>query len=219
MASTEELNHKVNIYKDWVIGLMIGCLSIGVILYFNIRESMALDRELIKAKAVVDSFKTEDRDLAIMQKTLLTTYYSSLSKYEAKYYSYIFRDFAKKYKTDWCIYPAKICIESNFNPGLISKRGARGICQLMEGTAKEQAGKLGIKYVKGITEWRLLDNIIMGCNYLSEGIRDSGLDYGLRRYNSGHRNMSKEVTDYVDTVMIEYKKVGYVYNSIKEERN
>ena len=50
------------------------------------------------------------------------------------------------YEGDWTIIHAIARQESQFNRAAISHAGARGLMQLMPGTAREQAGKLGISY-------------------------------------------------------------------------
>lgn len=206
------------------VRLLIVMLLIAAIIFllslFCIHTHKKLNKtrsELRHIQIVLDSFKVADHERAMMQKTLLVTY-PVLSECEAKYYSYIFQDFSRKYKIDWCIYPAKIRIESNFNPTLISGKKAKGMCQLMEGTAREQADKLNITYISGVTEWNEIPNMVMGCNYLSEGIKDSGIEFGLRRYYSGNgKNKTDIVTDYYNTVFWEYQKIKLKYQKISEE--
>ena len=73
-------------------------------------------------------FIEREKRIERMQKALIISY--GLSKYESKYYSYIFDDFSSKYKIPWEAYAALIRIESNYRTDLQSKDGASGIAQI-----------------------------------------------------------------------------------------
>ncbi|MGI1664099.1 transglycosylase SLT domain-containing protein [Palleronia sp. KMU-117] len=77
--------------------------------------------------------------------------------------------------------------ESEFDPGVVSGVGARGLMQLMPGTAEEMAGDLGLPYSAN----RLLSdpayNATLGVAYLAELISEFGGNFVLvsAAYNAG----------------------------------
>lgn len=172
----------------------------------------------------IEQYKDKEQKLLNMQKSLIIAY-PKLSSYEAKYYSYIFEDFATVYNIPWEIYPSLIRIESNFEVGLRSEKGAKGIAQILESTGEEVAGKLGIKYVENITLWNELINLVIGFTYFSENIKsdttlkevDSLLEIAVKKYIGGPLVSVKIVSDktyigeYRSTVMQEYKRLHYIY--------
>jgi len=153
-----------------------------------------------------------DRKLRLenMQLTLLVNY--RISKYEARYYSMIYDDFAMKYNIPWEIYPTIVRIESNFNPTARSKVGAAGLTQLMPNTARCVAKKIGIKYDSDETLWNDIHNMVIGFTYLSEGINENGLEHGVKRYlgGPGYSKTEKKKGDM-------YSYIGSYRTSVKEE--
>jgi soluble lytic murein transglycosylase len=77
--------------------------------------------------------------------------------------------------------------ESVFNPAAISPVGARGLMQLMPGTAQQVAGQLGLKH----SHARLISdpeyNIKLGTSYLAEMIDRFNGSYvlAIASYNAG----------------------------------
>ncbi|UWQ21279.1 lytic transglycosylase domain-containing protein [Jannaschia sp. W003] len=77
--------------------------------------------------------------------------------------------------------------ESEFDPIVVSHAGARGLMQLMPGTAKEMAGMVGVSY----EQWRLTDdplyNAKLGTAYLGELEAEFGASPVLvpAAYNAG----------------------------------
>ena len=90
--------------------------------------------------------------------------------------------------------------ESSFDPYAISHAGARGMMQLMPGTAREQAGKLGLGYDGS----RLLSdpnyNVSLGAAYLQRmlNIWDGNVPLAAASYNAGSGNAGKWVRYYGD---------------------
>jgi len=161
----------------------------------------------------LDTYIQRDKRISYMEKTLIIHY--NLSWYEAHYYSIIFDDFSQKYDVPWQIYPAVIRIESNFDPTIKSPKNAKGITQVIEPTAKEVAKKLGIEY-KSITLWNDLLNMVIGLTYLSEGIKEVGLEDGIRRYigGPGFDKGRKDIGEYRTTVRWEYERLSYIYRGV-----
>jgi len=82
--------------------------------------------------------------------------------------------------------------ESLFNPNAVSPAGARGLMQLMPGTAKEVATRLGVPYAPQ----RLYDedyNLQLGASYLQRMITyfDGNHVLAVAAYNAGPGNVNK----------------------------
>lgn len=75
-------------------------------------------------------------------------------------YEHLFRELAPTIDWDWETLAALACVESRFNPKAKSPVGAKGIMQLMDGTAHE----LGLN---DTTVWIAEHNIRAGVRYLS----------------------------------------------------
>jgi soluble lytic murein transglycosylase len=90
--------------------------------------------------------------------------------------------------------------ESSFNPYAISHAGARGMMQLMPGTAREQAGKLGVGY----DSYRVLSdpayNVMLGSAYFQRMLNmwDGNVPLAVASYNAGYGNVRKWVNRYGD---------------------
>ena len=90
--------------------------------------------------------------------------------------------------------------ESSFDPYAVSHAGARGMMQLMTGTAREQAGKMGIGY----DSYRLISdpsyNVMIGSSYFQRmlNIWDGNVPLAVASYNAGSGNVGKWVRRYGD---------------------
>ena len=95
--------------------------------------------------------------------------------------------------TDWTMVHAITRQESQFAQNAISYAGARGLMQLMPGTAQEQAGKAGVTYLSA----SLIDdpayNIRLGDGYFARMMTYFGGSYPLAvaAYNAGPGNVNK----------------------------
>jgi soluble lytic murein transglycosylase len=89
--------------------------------------------------------------------------------------------------------------ESSFDRYAVSHAGARGMMQLMPGTAREQAGKLGVGYDPSrVTEPSY--NIMLGSAYFLRmlNIWDGNIPLAVASYNAGSGNVGKWVNRYGD---------------------
>ena len=83
--------------------------------------------------------------------------------------------------------------ESQFDRAAVSRAGARGLMQLMPGTARETAGKLGLGYDVGALTSNPDYNIQLGSSYIQRMLDYYGGSYPLAvaAYNAGPGNVNK----------------------------
>ena len=83
--------------------------------------------------------------------------------------------------------------ESSFDPKATSGAGAMGLMQMLLGTAKEVAGKLGIKVAKTDLHNRPELNVNLGQHYLKKMLRryDGSHAITLAAYNAGSGNLAR----------------------------
>jgi peptidoglycan lytic transglycosylase len=85
--------------------------------------------------------------------------------------------------------------ESSFDPYAVSHAGARGLMQLMTGTAREQADKMGV----GFDSYRLISdpnyNVMIGSAYFNRLLNNWGgsIPLAVAAYNAGSGNVRKWV--------------------------
>jgi soluble lytic murein transglycosylase len=90
--------------------------------------------------------------------------------------------------------------ESSFDPYAVSHAGARGMMQLMTGTAREQAGKMGIAY----DGYRLTSdpsyNVMVGSAYFQRMLNNwnGSVPLAVASYNAGSGNVRKWINRYGD---------------------
>ncbi|HZU51187.1 MAG TPA: lytic transglycosylase domain-containing protein, partial [Sphingomicrobium sp.] len=90
--------------------------------------------------------------------------------------------------------------ESSFDPYALSHAGARGMMQLMTGTAREEAAKMGV----GFDSYRLLSdpsyNIMIGSAYFRRILNDwnGSVPLAVAAYNAGSGNVRKWIERYGD---------------------
>ena len=118
----------------------------------------------------------------------------------------LIREFARKYEVDAALIKAIIRAESGFNPYAVSKKGARGLMQLMPQTAQ----RLNV-----VNSFNPRENIEGGTRYFKYllGLFKSDLRLSLAAYNAGEnlvlQNNSippyRETIDYIRKVLAFYQ--------------
>lgn len=96
------------------------------------------------------------------------------------------------YENQWTMIHAITRQESQFDRAAISHAGARGLMQLMPGTAREQAGKMGLSYDAGRLTTDTSYNTQLGSSYFQRifGIYGS-YPLAIAAYNAGPGNVNK----------------------------
>ena len=90
--------------------------------------------------------------------------------------------------------------ESSFDPKALSSAGAMGLMQLVVGTAKEMAGKIGIKFKKEDLHHRPEINVCLGHHYFQRLLKKYGgsKEITLAAYNAGPGNLARWLTSVGD---------------------
>lgn len=90
--------------------------------------------------------------------------------------------------------------ETELDPRAISPAGARGLMQLMPGTARLVAGQLGMEYDRArlTTDWQY--NAVLGQRYLADQILRFGGSYAMAAaaYNAGPHRVDQWIAEYGD---------------------
>ncbi len=117
------------------------------------------------------------------------------------------RGAARRYGVDPCLVKAVIKTESNFNCLAVSRKGAKGLMQLMPGTARDMRVR---------NPFNPKDNIFGGTRYLRKmlDIFNGDLKLALAAYNSGPDRVKelgripriRETINYVNRVLRHYRQ-------------
>ena len=128
------------------------------------------------AETVLSSIDDRLQSLKIMKKVAV--------KDEEIFYVPIVIKAAIKHQIDPAVIMAIIMVESGFNPRAVSKKGAKGLMQLMPPTAKA----LGVK-----NPFNPTDNINGGVKYFKRKLNkfNGNVKLALAAYNAGSRNVKK----------------------------
>ncbi|MBB6122419.1 lytic transglycosylase domain-containing protein [Sphingobium subterraneum] len=97
------------------------------------------------------------------------------------------------HRTNWTMIHAISRQESQFDRNAVSRAGARGLMQLMPGTARETAGRVGLAYMPGSLNSDVSYNIQLGSTYFQQMLNYYGGSYPLAvaAYNAGPGNVNK----------------------------
>lgn len=97
-----------------------------------------------------------------------------------------------QYASSWTMIHAIARQESEFDRGAVSHAGARGLMQLMPGTARDVARTLGMSYQPASLTSDTSYNIRLGSSYFQRRLDQNGNHVlALAAYNAGQGNMNK----------------------------
>ena len=149
--------------------------------------------------------------------------------YPKKYSDYV-EFYSKEYNIDEDLVYSIIKAESKFKKDAVSRRGAKGLMQIGDGTRDWAMEELDIK---DADIFEPEDNIRIGCWYLNRLYREFGdLDLVIAAYNGGSGNVKKwladeefssdgenletipfkETASYVEKVKYNYEMYKKIYN-------
>lgn len=154
--------------------------------------------------------------LVINNKSILKNFYI------VKYSEYV-EKYSKEYNVDKYLIYATIKAESNFNKNAQSKKGAKGLMQLLDSTGQEIANGLNITFNND----DLFDaniNIMLGTKYLSKLMQKyNNIELALAAYNAGSGNVdnwintNKIKSDGSDVENIPFKETNYYVRKILKD--
>ena len=139
----------------------------------------------------------------------------SRTRYDSRRYDHIIHEMSRKYGVDSDLVRAVIKAESDFDPMVVSRKGARGLMQLMPETAKDM-------HVRNVFAPR--ENIEGGVKYLRRLLNmfKDDLPLSLAAYNAGENVVKqyknqippyKETQEYVKRVLQYLKDYKTVVSS------
>jgi soluble lytic murein transglycosylase len=96
------------------------------------------------------------------------------------------------YESSWTIIHAISRQESQFDRAAVSHAGARGLMQLMPGTAREQSGKIGVAYNQASLTTDPALSMMLGSSYFARLFNQYGsYPMAIAAYNAGGGNVNK----------------------------
>ena len=123
---------------------------------------------------------------------------------DSNQYDSLISEFSQKYHVDFALIKAIIRAESGFNPEAISRKGARGLMQLMP----ETASRLNVS-----NSFNPRDNIEGGVRYFKYllSLFNDDLRLSLAAYNAGENVVAevRSIPPYRETVDYVKKVLGY----------
>jgi soluble lytic murein transglycosylase-like protein len=207
-------SHRIKIMRGWIFALVMGLLV--SVTDFKLPAETAgiksepvaspLSRTLVKS---ADSWTTAlDRSGAV---DLSAIVFNPPEELEFQPMDQIIHEAAGRYDVDFDLIRAVIMVESGFNPQAKSKKGARGLMQLMPVTANE------------LDVADLLDpeeNIDAGVRYLRILLDrfDGDVELALAAYNAGYSNVLRHdgVPPYKETRLFIARVLDY-YTTLRDD--
>ena len=100
------------------------------------------------------------------------------------------------YEANWTFIHAISRQESQFDRAAVSHAGARGLMQLMPGTARETAARIGLDYNVDALTTDTSYNVMLGSTYFQRMLSYYGGSYPLAiaAYNAGPGNVNRWLT-------------------------
>jgi soluble lytic murein transglycosylase-like protein len=194
-----ETEHPPHFLMDMINGLSLRRLLLKITLFtiiflaaFHLPQQITILHERERAiQEIASILQSRQTDLASVTKEDLA---------EAIY------DEAVRYNYDPKFIMALIYAESNFYNWAVSKKGAKGMMQIMPDLARDLAGQLGIEWMGDRTLFNPYYNIRMGIYYLSQLARDfNDMEAAVTAYNYGP-NYVKNLLDRKEKLPLEYYK-------------
>jgi len=123
---------------------------------------------------------------------------------DSNQYDSLISEFSKKYQVDFALIKAIIRAESGFNPAAVSRKGARGLMQLMP----ETASRLNVS-----NSFNPRENIEGGVRYFKYllSLFNDDLRLSLAAYNAGENIVAevRSIPPYRETMDYVRKVLGY----------
>lgn len=154
-----------------------------------------------------------------------------MKKFYSIKYSELVEEYCQEYNVDKYLIYATIKAESNFNEKAESKKGAKGLMQLMNSTAQEIADGIGMT-IENNDLFVPETNIKLGTIYISKLMQKyNSVELALAAYNAGSGNVDswikqnkiksdgsdienipfKETNNYVRKILKDYKIYQELY--------
>lgn len=142
--------------------------------------------------------------------------------YIIKYSEYV-EKYSNEYNVDKYLIYATIKAESNFNKNAQSKKGAKGLMQLLDSTGQEIADGFNITFSNN-DSFDANINIMLGTKYLSKLIQKyNNIELALAAYNAGSGNVDNWIKQNVvkedgsDVENIPFKETNYYVRKILKD--
>ena len=140
-------------------------------------------------------------------------------------YSFYVEKYSKEYNLDKYLVYSLIKTESDFDENAVSKKGAKGLMQLMPETASEYAKKLEIQNFKENMLFEPETNIRIGCYYISFPLDryDGDAITAVAAYNAGYGRvdncLATEQTDKISLDIIPFGETKKHIQSFEKNYN
>ena len=165
---------------------------------FLLRASGAANTESEYKAVAVAAENLGQRHIAIkvaaaLQKEKGITLYDVL-------YPNVANDLTNVRNVEWAFAHAIMRQESRFDSSAVSHAGARGLMQLMPGTAKDVASRKGMSHQRSWLTSRPAHNITLGSGYLSQMLNRYDGNYAMAAaaYNAGPGRVDRWITEFGD---------------------